>query len=551
MAESKHFLPSWTSNGMAADRLAFHVVLRDVGGLEALDSRSFELVVGGAPFPIGRASKNTTKKVLMPAAHNAFIDSPVISRAHAVMFADATVQGPQVFVTDTGSMHGTMVNGERLVANIPKQLSSGDMLQFGIDVNRNEGGCTPPSHRLWTMLTSPAEFFVARKYNFAADLTRHAAFSLGFTVPDSEGEVVDVDACRGSQSDPHVLEESDSNSDSASNVSEDEDRQVTMIAESPPSDDDIGNDDDDDEPLSVINGALPSVHDMMSIMPDLSDNEDSIEDYSSSGQDELDSAAYDSDIDLAETKPETFSSLDSGYGPPDPSYPSQELLNQSGSWYTPAAAYTLPPPIPPRPTVAFSTIFDHSALHSNSDFGGYIGTNHGDHPSLFSPAPIAVSAGQDSLADQITETQDMVGASAFPPPATADRIQTPPLMPASDVMTPTPPPNRRTKVSITEIVEEQPPTPSSVNGTKRKADVFDNIDPHIPAELVTDETQQSLVMDTPTQTAAVIAQRPKKQPKSILRKASTAAKYLGISAFGAVSAVAVVLALPDAFFVLQ
>jgi hypothetical protein len=127
---------------LSADRPAFHVVLRDVDGFEGLESRSFELLVGGASFPIGRASKNTSKKVLMPAAHNAYIDSPVISREHALLSAEATVEGPQVFVTDTGSMHGTVVNGERLVAHTPKQLRSGDMLQFGIDVNRNEGALT-------------------------------------------------------------------------------------------------------------------------------------------------------------------------------------------------------------------------------------------------------------------------------------------------------------------------------------------------------------------------------------------------------------------------
>jgi pSer/pThr/pTyr-binding forkhead associated (FHA) protein len=36
-------------------------------------------------------------------------------------------------------MHGTMVNQQRLEANTPKRLSPGDEIQFGIDVNRNEG----------------------------------------------------------------------------------------------------------------------------------------------------------------------------------------------------------------------------------------------------------------------------------------------------------------------------------------------------------------------------------------------------------------------------
>jgi hypothetical protein len=116
-------------------------------------------------------------------------------------------------------------------------------------------------------------------------------------------------------------------------------------------------------------------------------------------------------------------------------------------------------------------------------------------------------------------------------------------------MTPTPPPNRRTKVSITEIVEDQPPTPSSVNGTKRKADVLDDTESYISAEpIALGETAQPIVLNTSAQTAAIIAQRPKKQPRSILNKVATTAKYFGIGAFSTVSAVALLSSLPDAFF---
>jgi hypothetical protein len=386
---------------------------------------------------------------------------------------------------------------------------------------------------------------------------------------------------RGSQSDPLVLEDSDSESD----VSDDEDRQVTMIADSLASDSDH---DDDEEPLSAADSGLPSVHDMISIMADYSENDD-IENYSSDVQDDLDSVAsvmgeseagYDSDVDIAETKPENLSSLDNaipvhvyGYGRPDLSYPSQELFSQSGSWHSappnagselPPFGFTLPPPLPPRPAAPHSAMFNCATIQSSSSattqsgsefqpYGnqapiGFLGTNHGDRPSLFSPAPFTMSSGQGSHADQPIETSD-VGGSSFPPLAMADRIQTPPLMPASDVMTPTPPPNRRTKVSITEIVEDQPPTPSSVNGTKRKADVLDDTESYISAEpIALGETAQPIVLNTSAQTAAIIAQRPKKQPRSILNKVATTAKYFGIGAFSTVSAVALLSSLPDAFF---
>jgi hypothetical protein len=120
--------------------VVYQIVLRDTEGYEPepVSSRRFTLPLGST-FPIGRASRNTTKADLMPAEHNAFIDSPVISRDHAVLSATGDEDAPQIFVTDSKSMHGTFVNGERLEAHTPKQLKSGDILQFGVDVNRNEG----------------------------------------------------------------------------------------------------------------------------------------------------------------------------------------------------------------------------------------------------------------------------------------------------------------------------------------------------------------------------------------------------------------------------
>jgi hypothetical protein len=127
---------------LATNHSAFRITLRTIDGYEGFESREFDLCVGGT-FPIGRASKNTTKKTLMPAPSNAYIDSPVISREHALLSADTQLGTPHVYITDTGSMHGTMVNDERLPPHTPKQLASGDKLQFGIDVNRNEGTHSP------------------------------------------------------------------------------------------------------------------------------------------------------------------------------------------------------------------------------------------------------------------------------------------------------------------------------------------------------------------------------------------------------------------------
>ena len=134
------------------DPPVFRIVLRDVKRYDTYETREFNLPLGST-FPIGRASKNAAKKDLMPAPHNAYIDSPVISREHAVLSAHSDSGKPEVYLSDSGSMHGTMLNGHRLPANAPTLLNYGDVIQLGTDVNRNEGASprrpsTPPTPHL-------------------------------------------------------------------------------------------------------------------------------------------------------------------------------------------------------------------------------------------------------------------------------------------------------------------------------------------------------------------------------------------------------------------
>jgi hypothetical protein len=144
----------------------------------------------------------------------------------------------------------------------------------------------------------------------------------------------------------------------------------------------------------------------------------------------------------------------------------------------------------------------------------------------------------------------------------ADRLQTPPMMPASDVETATPQPGRRTKVSIEEIVEEQPPTPESVHNMKRKADVLEEPvveEVVVPADAVfnVEQVTANEVVAVPAndaaaaavQTATVIAQRPKKTPRSVLSRVLDKAAYPLLGATGAVVSFALLSTLPDTFFV--
>ncbi|KAF2249679.1 hypothetical protein BU26DRAFT_287315 [Trematosphaeria pertusa] len=175
------------------------VTLRSSDGLDGFEERRFT-IRPHATVNVGRASKNTQKPNLMMAADNAFIDSPVVSREHAVLSTDTATPTPSVLLTDSGSMHGTMVNGEKLEPRKPLKLSNGDVLQFGIDVTRNES------------------FYVARKYTFESHVADDP-FSHGFTVPEadsSEDDEVETDEALsapppryGSQTNPVTIDDTE------------------------------------------------------------------------------------------------------------------------------------------------------------------------------------------------------------------------------------------------------------------------------------------------------------------------------------------------------
>lgn len=145
---------------------------------------------------------------------NAYVDSPTISRDHAVLTATSP-PSPSVFITDKGSMHGTMVNGNKLEPQKPHRLSNGDLLQFGANVTReNRALNRNPS-------TSHADaypvFYTSRSFSFESSLP---SYPKGFSVPDDvetsdEEDLVVDEAMRsppryGSETNPVTLDDSDS-----------------------------------------------------------------------------------------------------------------------------------------------------------------------------------------------------------------------------------------------------------------------------------------------------------------------------------------------------
>lgn len=155
MSNSKPSLPAAVHQ--STDKPAFHVVLRDVYGT---DYRKFKLSLA-SEFPIGRAS--TTNEDLMPAANNAYIESRVISRKHAVFTMNAN---RRVYITDKKSMHGTFLNDEKLENEVPALLTPGDELRFGVDIKLGESTPPRPLFSNNAKISFPPEFFVAREYYF-------------------------------------------------------------------------------------------------------------------------------------------------------------------------------------------------------------------------------------------------------------------------------------------------------------------------------------------------------------------------------------------------
>ncbi|GAB1740258.1 hypothetical protein NU219Hw_g5374t1 [Hortaea werneckii] len=85
---------------------------------------------------IGRASRSEIKN-LQASPTNALFDCPVVSRAHAVIdFHPRREYDQQVTITDLKSMHGTAVNGQRLLSHAPHILRSGDTIKLGDRVVR-------------------------------------------------------------------------------------------------------------------------------------------------------------------------------------------------------------------------------------------------------------------------------------------------------------------------------------------------------------------------------------------------------------------------------
>jgi len=529
----------------------FRVVLRDVKRHDSFETRELHLPIG-SKVPIGRASKSVAKKELMAAPDNIYIDSPVMSRSHAILSVGGEADTPQFFITDSDSMHGTMLNGRSLAPDQPERLTPGDLLQFGVDINRNEA------------------FFVARQYVFESDVPRR--FSLGFAVPEAESdeEIVDATEQQGSQWNPLNIDDSDagSNPDMATDRHDDD---VTMeaaecahIADTESAADGV------DRDLTVVELEIPSMANDNNERGSLarvelaSANSPGVYEFSSNRQvsDSDSDAGSDAESDDA-SSPAPYTSTDNVFetsstqaeasSARSPMIKSRNAFtledNMDGytgayNEHTSTTSYATSSPTT-RPSLLGATSFPGMEIHH---------FNSHDWPDLAN-AGVYIPHGGSYLNPDFAPGPSATHYIEYPmstvPAASrhAREMQTPPLMPALDTVTSAPQPGRRTKVSIEEIVEHQPPSPESIKALKRKAEVLEEEHtPIVEGAATVPPASAEAIAHFGDAASALLAQRPKKQPTSVLAKVGRTAKYFGVGTAGALAALTALAVLPDTFF---
>jgi len=104
-------------------------LFRSNSSLELFEERRISL---DKPCKIGRSVAK-----IKPEPNNAIFDCKVLSRNHALLWHENS----KFFIQDTKSSNGTFLNGNRLGKSnedsAPFELTSGDIIQFGVDVTEN------------------------------------------------------------------------------------------------------------------------------------------------------------------------------------------------------------------------------------------------------------------------------------------------------------------------------------------------------------------------------------------------------------------------------
>ncbi|KAJ9603832.1 hypothetical protein H2200_011353 [Cladophialophora chaetospira] len=118
------------------------VTLKDVNYRDPIPERTLVLEAPNWQVNIGRGTQSGYED-LTPAPNNAWFDSRVMSRSHAILRADPETK--EITVEDVGSMHGTHLAGRRLRTHHVEPIWEGDTLILGADVTRGSCECNDTS----------------------------------------------------------------------------------------------------------------------------------------------------------------------------------------------------------------------------------------------------------------------------------------------------------------------------------------------------------------------------------------------------------------------
>ncbi|KAL7786642.1 hypothetical protein V8C37DRAFT_391959 [Trichoderma ceciliae] len=110
----------------------------------AYPTRHLLLGKSNCTIPLGRMSKRNG--TFAATENNGWIDSAVMSRDHAKLIFDPQAQ--RVFIKDIGSLHGTYYNNNRLKKHQAQAVKDGDLIQFGIPIDRGLDTCPPCTMRV-------------------------------------------------------------------------------------------------------------------------------------------------------------------------------------------------------------------------------------------------------------------------------------------------------------------------------------------------------------------------------------------------------------------